>query len=75
MIPQQYEQLARIIHEERIQAAQARRPEWMYAPAPPKPPSRWRLALAQALLSLAARLETTASPWRSPGTRQTSHTP
>jgi hypothetical protein len=34
VIPLSYNLLARVIHQERIQAAQASRPEWMYTAAP-----------------------------------------
>jgi len=62
-----YEELARIIHQERIQAAQARRPEWMYAP--PSSARAWqessatrllRRMVAQSLCRVAARLGRTS---------------
>ena len=64
MIPWSYHQLARMIHEERIREAQARRPEWMYAVARPvrrRPVARasrqLRISVAQALRRLAASVE------------------
>ena len=63
MIPIYY-QMARLIHEERIQAAQARRPEWAYAVTPQARAAhassgiaQLRRRTAQALHGLATRLE------------------
>jgi hypothetical protein len=63
MIPMDYQQLARIIHQERIQAAQARRPEWMYTIAPRAPKQRFgssrrlRQWLASLIHEVAVRIE------------------
>ena len=62
MIPHPYYHLARIIHEERIAASKRPRPEsWFLDAAPsPRQPSRsqrFRGWLAQALVSIAVRLE------------------
>jgi hypothetical protein len=70
-------QLARLIHEERIQAAQARRPEWTYAALPRTRPEqalgskrhvrRW---VAQTLRRLAARVEPSGTRWQTPSVGQ-----
>jgi hypothetical protein len=69
VIPFEYQQLARLIHQERIQAAQAARPEWMYA-APARARRQGvvvisgrelRRRVAQSLHQLAAYLEPLAS--------------
>jgi hypothetical protein len=53
MIPHQYSQLAQMIHQERIQAAQQQRPEWDYSLPPvsrfKSGPTRLRLVLAKIL--------------------------
>jgi len=66
VIPFEYARLAQIIHQERIQAAQARRPEWMYTDSPAAAPQRsgvtrrLRVVVAQALHRIAARFEPSA---------------
>jgi hypothetical protein len=60
-------QLARMLHEDRIRAAQARRPEWVYEASlakrhEPRRMSRWvRVCIADALHRLAASIEPNAS--------------
>ena len=68
MLPMQFYDLARIIHEERIREAQARRPEWMYeaalnARAQKRAARRAqiRFSLAQVLRRLAAAIESKAA--------------
>jgi hypothetical protein len=64
MIPTSHYQLALLIHEERIRAAQAPRPEWMYTAALPGRPRhrpsasrQLRHSVAQALRRIAASVE------------------
>jgi hypothetical protein len=64
MIPWSNYQIARLIHEERIRAAQARRPEWMYEAAlaarqrqSGSVSRRVRFSMAQVLRQIAASIE------------------
>jgi len=75
VIPHEYANLARLIHQERIQAAQARRPEWMYAagPRPRRAPGRGRELrrwVAQALHQLAIRVEPADAARQAPSSPQ-----
>ncbi len=73
MMPVPYWHLARL-HEERIRAAQAPRPEWMYEAALAARPrqgsgaaQQFRVLIAQALRRLAARVEPRGSTWQPAG--------
>lgn len=64
-------ELARLLHEERIRAAKAPRPEWMYAAARPARLNyaaivsrHLRISVAQALRHLAASVEPSGSNWQ-----------
>ena len=76
MIPMPYFQLARLIHEERIRAAQAPKPEWMYTAAlparrqtGPSASGQLRCSVAQFLRRLAASVEPRGSTWQTSSSR------
>ena len=77
-----YHQLARLIHEERIDAARRARPEWPDTAIPAA--GAWRSSrggrrlrrwVAQALHGLAVRVEPSSSAWPPPGSRRPAPTP
>ena len=82
MLPLHYHQLARLIHEERIAAALAARPERLDTPMPAagawqgsRGGRRLRRWVAQALHGLAVRVEPSSSAWPPPGSRRPAPTP
>jgi hypothetical protein len=82
MLPLHYHQLARLIHEERIAAALATRPEWPDTSMPAAGPRRGSRAgrrlrrwVARALHGLAVRVEPSSSAGPAPGSRQPAPTP
>ena len=75
MIPVSY-LLIRAIHEERIRAAQIRRPEWMYEVARPVRPHatrQLRISIAQALRRIAASVEPSGVPLAVSSSRNGTH--
>jgi hypothetical protein len=75
VIPVSYA-LIRAIHEERIRAAQIRRPEWMYEvarPARPRASRQLRISIAEALRRIAASVEPSGTPFVASSSRNGTH--